>query len=64
VAERIAAAGFRVLRPQPRGYGRSVGPMDHITLLDLARDVAEVVRRQKAAPGSLPVTPSAILSPK
>jgi pimeloyl-ACP methyl ester carboxylesterase len=27
VAERIASAGFRVLRPQPRGYGRSTGPM-------------------------------------
>jgi pimeloyl-ACP methyl ester carboxylesterase len=53
VAERIAAAGFRVLRPQPRGFGRSVGPMDHITLHDLARDVAEVMKRQKAAPAIL-----------
>ena len=35
VAERVAAAGFRVLRPQPRGYGRSAGPMQNITLHDL-----------------------------
>jgi len=46
VAERIAAAGFRVLRPQPRGYGRSSGPMRNITLHDLARDVAAVIRRE------------------
>jgi len=53
VAERLAAAGFRVLRPQPRGYSRSVGPMQNITLHDLARDVAEVVRRKNAAPAIL-----------
>src|SRR5215831_6730313 len=38
VAEQIAAAGFRVLRPQPRGYSRSTGPMQNVTLHDLARD--------------------------
>src|SRR5690349_9149012 len=27
IAERIAAAGFRVIRPEPRGIGRSAGPM-------------------------------------
>jgi len=53
VAERLAAAGFRVLRPQPRGYGRSAGPMQNITLHDLARDVAEVVRQRNAAPAIL-----------
>src|SRR5271169_2669065 len=42
IAERIAKAGFRVLRPQPRGYGRSAGPLENITLHDLARDVALV----------------------
>ncbi len=40
VAEQLAAAGFRVLRPQPRGYGHSSGPMSGITLHDYARDVA------------------------
>src|SRR5512135_139118 len=43
VAEGLAAAGFLVLRPKPRGIGRSAGPMTGITLHDLARDIAEVV---------------------
>src|SRR5260221_13028324 len=38
VAARLAKAGFRVLRPQPRGFGRSTGPLEKITLHDLARD--------------------------
>jgi pimeloyl-ACP methyl ester carboxylesterase len=45
VAEGLAAAGFRVLRPKPRGIGRSTGPMAKITLHDLARDIAEVIRK-------------------
>jgi len=53
VAERVAAAGFRVLRPQPRGFGRSVGPMEKITLHDLAHDVAVVVERENAGPAIL-----------
>lgn len=44
VAAGLATAGFRVLRPQPRGIGKSRGPMTGITLHDLARDVAEVVK--------------------
>src|SRR5215470_19148484 len=47
VAERIASAGFRVLRPQPRGYGRSTGPMQNVTLPDFARDVAAVIEHEK-----------------
>src|SRR5215510_15595577 len=43
VAEGLTAAGFRVLRPQPRGIGRSTGPMDGITLHELARDIAKVI---------------------
>ncbi|KAI9010590.1 hydrolase, alpha/beta domain protein [Hyaloraphidium curvatum] len=38
IAPRIAAAGFRVLRPEPRGIGASAGPSDGITLVDLAAD--------------------------
>ena len=58
VAERLAAAGFRVLRPQPRGYGGSVGPMQNVTLHDFARDVAAVIQhdnaqRKTAAPAIL-----------
>src|ERR1051325_5193422 len=45
VAEGLAAAGFLVLRPKPRGIGRSIGPMTKITLHDLARDIAEVVEQ-------------------
>jgi pimeloyl-ACP methyl ester carboxylesterase len=44
VAEGLAAAGFSVLRPKPRGIGLSKGPMTGVTLHDLARDVAEVVK--------------------
>jgi pimeloyl-ACP methyl ester carboxylesterase len=53
VAERLAASGFRVLRPQPRGYGRSTGPMENITLHDLARDVAAVIQHENAGPAIL-----------
>src|SRR4051812_35490522 len=37
VAAGIARAGFRVLRPQPRGLGQSTGPMNGLTLHDFAR---------------------------
>jgi pimeloyl-ACP methyl ester carboxylesterase len=43
VAAGIAAAGFRVLRPQPRGAGRSEGPLKKLTLHDFARDTAAVI---------------------
>jgi pimeloyl-ACP methyl ester carboxylesterase len=43
VAEGLAAAGFRVLRPQPRGIGASTGPMTGISLHDFANDIAEVI---------------------
>ena len=43
VAEGLAAAGLRVLRPQPRGIGGSTGPMSGVSLHDFARDVAEVI---------------------
>jgi pimeloyl-ACP methyl ester carboxylesterase len=45
VASGLAAAGYRVLRPQPRGIGRSRGPMKNISLRDFARDVAQVITR-------------------
>jgi len=50
VAAMFAAAGLRVLRPQPRGMGRSTGPLDGLTLHDYARDVAAVVEAQHAGP--------------
>jgi pimeloyl-ACP methyl ester carboxylesterase len=52
-AARIAAAGFRVVRPQPRGYGRSAGPMQKLTLHDFARDIAAVIEHEKSGPAIL-----------
>jgi pimeloyl-ACP methyl ester carboxylesterase len=52
-AQRIAKAGFRVLRPQPRGYGRSAGPMENLTLHDLAKDLAAVIEHEKTGPAIL-----------
>jgi pimeloyl-ACP methyl ester carboxylesterase len=44
VAHGIAQHGFRVLRPQPRGIGKSTGPMQGITLHDFGNDIAAVIR--------------------
>jgi len=46
VARGIARGGYRVLRPQPRGTGESTGPMQGLTLHDLANDVAAVIARE------------------
>ncbi len=40
----LAAAGHRVLRPQPRGMARSRGPMHPLNLNVLANDVAQVIQ--------------------
>jgi pimeloyl-ACP methyl ester carboxylesterase len=50
VAAGIAAAGFRVLRPQPRGAGLSTGPMQGLTLHDFARDMAEIIKHEGGGP--------------
>jgi pimeloyl-ACP methyl ester carboxylesterase len=50
IASRLAAAGYRVLRPQPRGAGKSTGPLEGIRMQDLARDVAHVIAREQAGP--------------
>ena len=50
VAAMLASRGFRVLRPQPRGIGRSKGPMDGLTMHDLAADVASVVESENNGP--------------
>jgi pimeloyl-ACP methyl ester carboxylesterase len=46
LARSVAAAGYRVLRPQPRGIGASRGAMEGLTLHDLARDVAAVIAHE------------------
>jgi pimeloyl-ACP methyl ester carboxylesterase len=48
IAADLAASGFRVLRPEPRGIGRSVGPMTGTTLHDLAADVAAAIEADPA----------------
>ena len=50
VASGIARGGYRVLRPQPRGIGRSTGPMLGLTLHDFARDVAAVIAHAGGGP--------------
>jgi pimeloyl-ACP methyl ester carboxylesterase len=50
VAAGIARAGYRVLRPQPRGAGRSAGPMKNLTLHDFARDIAIVIKHEGKGP--------------
>lgn len=42
-AATLATAGYRVLRPQPRGIAGSTGPMTGVTIDDLADDVARVI---------------------
>ena len=44
ITARLVRAGWRVLRPQPRGIAGSKGPMAGVTLHDLADDVAAVIR--------------------
>jgi pimeloyl-ACP methyl ester carboxylesterase len=50
IADRLSNAGYRVLRPQPRGIGRSTGPWQGLTLEDLAADVAAVIEYDSAGP--------------
>ena len=50
IAERVAGAGFRVLRPEPRGIGQSTGPWQGIKLEDLAADVAAVIEHDSSGP--------------
>jgi len=53
VAPELAKAGYRVLRPQPRGAGESRGPMGGLSLHDLARDIAAVIRHEGGGPALL-----------
>jgi len=39
----LVGAGYRVLRPQPRGIAGSTGPMTDVTLDDLGSDIAKVI---------------------
>ncbi|WP_233174888.1 alpha/beta fold hydrolase [Delftia sp. ASV31] len=50
VAAYLQAGGLRVLRPEPRGIGRSRGPMQGLTLHDFAADVAAVIDSEATGP--------------
>ncbi len=50
IAERLADARFRVLRPQPRGIGKSTGPWQGVKLEDLAADIAAVIEHDNNGP--------------
>lgn len=50
VAAGLVEKGFRILRPQPRGIGRSRGTLDNITLHDLAADIAFVIESEGRGP--------------
>jgi pimeloyl-ACP methyl ester carboxylesterase len=49
IADRVATAGFRVLRPQPRGIGQSSSPSPYSDLHDCAADVAAVIESDGGA---------------
>ena len=50
IAERLAGAGYRVLRPQPRGIGHSRVRLHGIDLHDCAADVAAVIAHEGSGP--------------
>ena len=50
IAVRLAAAAFRVLRPQPRGIGQSRGPMTGVDLHTYAADIAAVIEHDRGGP--------------
>ena len=50
LAKDLVSAGYRVVRPEPRGFGESVGPVEGLTLRDNARDVASAIEKVGAAP--------------
>lgn len=50
IAENLAGAGYRVLRPQPRGIGESIGPWNGVNLQDLAADIAAVIENDRCGP--------------
>jgi pimeloyl-ACP methyl ester carboxylesterase len=50
IAGRIAKAGYRVLRPQPRRIGQSTGTWDGIDLQALAADIAAVIEQENKGP--------------
>lgn len=46
VADRLAARGYRVALPEPRGIGGSIGPLHEVSFHDFAADFQRVVRAE------------------
>lgn len=42
--------GYQVIRPEPRGIGKSTGPMENISLHDLADDIDAVIQQVAKKP--------------
>jgi pimeloyl-ACP methyl ester carboxylesterase len=53
VRSALITAGRRVALLDPRGVGDSIGPLDHLTLHDLASDLLRVARHLAAPPFDL-----------
>ncbi len=53
LAHRLAGAGYRAVAPEPRGTGRSTGPLDGLTMEDLADDVAAVIAGTGGGPATV-----------
>ena len=53
LTQALADAGFRTVAINPRGVDASVGPLEQLTLHDLAADIAGVIEALDAAPAHL-----------
>ncbi len=53
LAEALAGAGYRVVRINPRGAGKSTGPEEGVTLHTLASDVAGVIKALDLQPANV-----------
>jgi pimeloyl-ACP methyl ester carboxylesterase len=50
LASLLARAGLRVLRPVPRGAGATDGPVDGVSMYDLAGDIVAVLEQEASGP--------------
>jgi pimeloyl-ACP methyl ester carboxylesterase len=53
LSRHLARSGYESVLPEPRGIGSSIGPLDGITLHDLAADVAAVIQALGGGPAIL-----------
>ena len=50
---RLADHGYMAVAPEPRGIGASTGPLDNLSMFDLAADTAAVIEALDIAPATL-----------